>query len=217
MYSITFSQINIKALHYNLIIALLFFHVIFISSFSQNTDIEILRKINLQRNPKLDNTFRFITNTRGFISSGVIAGMTTYTLVKKDSSTFRKTLSVASGLIISSTISVILKYSVNRDRPFKTYPEIEKLSSGGSASFPSGHTCEAFSTATSLSIEYPKWYIIAPAMTWASAVGYSRVHLGVHYPSDVIAGAIIGSGSAFICHWLNKKIQFKKKNDKPTD
>jgi len=202
---------------FKFLVHLIFIHLLFIHSFSQNADIELLRKINLNRNQKLDNTFRFVTNTRGFISSGVIAGMATYAWVKNDSSTFRKTLTVASSLVVTSTISIILKYSVNRDRPFVTYPEIEKLSSGGSASFPSGHTSEAFSTATALSIEYPKWYIITPAMVWATAVGYSRMHLGVHYPSDVLAGAVIGSGSAFLCHWLNQKIQFKKKHVNPTD
>lgn len=214
---INFSHSTIKSLHLNIIISLLVFHVIFLCGFSQNDDIELLRKINLHRNQKLDNTFRFITNTRGFISSGVITGMATYAFIKKDSSTFRKTLTVASSLVVTSAITVILKYGVNRDRPFVTYPDIEKLSSGGSASFPSGHTSEAFSTATALSLEYPKWYIIAPAMTWASAVGYSRMHLGVHYPSDVLAGAIIGSGSAFFCHWLNKKIQFKRKHVQPAN
>jgi len=208
---------RLKLIHIPLVLAILILHLIHLTSFYQNTDIELLRKINLHRNQNLDNTFRFVTNTRGFISAGVIAGMTTYTLIKKDSSTFRKTLTVASSLIVTSAITFILKYSVNRNRPYITYPEIEKLSSGGSASFPSGHTSEAFSTATALSIEYPKWYVIAPAMTWASAVGYSRMHLGVHYPSDVIAGAVIGSGSAFLCHWLNKKIQFKRKNVAPTD
>lgn len=194
-----------------------FLHFIFITTFSQNTDIELLRKINLNRNPKFDNTFRFVTNTRGFISSGVIAGMTTYALLKKDSTTLRKTITIASSLLITSTITIILKYGVKRNRPFVTYPDIEKLSSGGSPSFPSGHTSEAFSTATALSIEYPKWYVIAPILTWATAVGYSRMHLGVHYPSDVLAGAVIGSGSAFFSHWINKKIQFTKKHVKPID
>ncbi|NSW46473.1 MAG: phosphatase PAP2 family protein [Bacteroidales bacterium] len=202
---------------FKFLVHLIFIHLVFIHSFSQNTDIKLLKKINLNRNQKLDNTFRFVTNTRGFISSGVIAGMATYAWVKKDSTTFRKSLTVASSLLVTATITTILKYSVNRERPYITYPEIEKLSSGGSASFPSGHTSEAFSTATALSIEYPKWYIITPAIAWATAVGYSRMHLGVHYPSDVLARALIGSGSAFLCHWLNQKIQFKKKHVKTTD
>lgn len=195
-----------------LIYILVVFHLLHLHSESQNIDIKLLREINIERNKHFDATFKFITNTKGFVSSGVIAGMATYALVKKDSSSFRKTLTIASSLLVSSAITVALKYSVNRDRPYVTYPEIEKLSSGGSASFPSGHTSEAFSTATSLSLEYPKWYVIAPVMTWASAVGYSRMHLGVHYPSDVLAGAIIGSGSAFLCHWLNKKIKFSKRH-----
>jgi membrane-associated phospholipid phosphatase len=74
------------------------------------------------------------------------------------------------------------------------------------ASFPSGHTTHAFVLATSVSLVYPEWYIIAPSYIWAGAVGYSRMHLGVHYPSDVWAGALIGSGSAYLCHQINQKI-----------
>ena len=74
---------------------------------------------------------------------------------------------------------------------------------------PSGHTSSVFATATSLSMAYPKWYVVVPSFVWAGSVGYSRMHLGVHYPSDVIIGALVGSGSAILTRkanqWLNSK------------
>ncbi len=113
---------------------------------------------------------------------------------------------------MSGLITSAMKLSIKRDRPFKTYPEIEKESSAGSYSFPSGHTTSAFVTATSLSLAFPKWYVIVPSYAWAGAVGYSRMHLGVHYPSDVAAGAIIGAGSAFLTYKINKWLSQKNKN-----
>jgi membrane-associated phospholipid phosphatase len=185
--------------------------LIFSDAVSQNADIELLRKINVNRNPKLDNTFRFITNTKSIVTGACFVGMAGYALLENDSSVKYNAIAFGESLIISTIIAVTLKYGVNRPRPYKAYPDIQKLTSGGSPSFPSGHTSEAFSTATSLSISYPKWYVIAPAALWASAVGYSRMDLGVHYPSDVLAGAVIGSGSAFLGYWLTKKLQNKKK------
>jgi undecaprenyl-diphosphatase len=78
-------------------------------------------------------------------------------------------------------------------------------------SMPSGHTAFAFTTATSIYLAYPKWYVALPAFTWATAVGYSRMYLGQHYPSDVLMGAIVGGGSACLTNWLNKKFIEKKK------
>jgi membrane-associated phospholipid phosphatase len=72
--------------------------------------------------------------------------------------------------------------------------DIDQVSSSTGESFPSGHTFGFFATATSLSLAYPKWYVIA-FFIWASTVAIPHA-FRVHYPSDVVAGAIIGSGSA---------------------
>ena len=69
-----------------------------------------------------------------------------------------------------------------------------------STSFPSGHSAAAFAFATAVSAELP---LLAPVLgPLALAVGYSRVHTGVHYPSDVAAGAAIGIGSAALARRL---------------
>ncbi|MDP4208411.1 MAG: phosphatase PAP2 family protein [Bacteroidota bacterium] len=176
---------------------------------SQNPDIDILKNINLNRDKHLDNTFRAFTNSAGPIAYGVPILLIGISLARKDSLTFQKSLYIGASVVSSAIVSNILKYAVNRPRPFVTYPFLEKVTSGGSPSFPSGHTADAFSIATSLSIAYPKWYIIIPAYGWAGVVAYSRMDLGVHYPSDVLAGAIIGAGSAYLCYkgqqWLAKK------------
>lgn len=175
-----------------------------IQSHSQNWDINTLRKINVNRNTSLDKPFKLITNSASPIAFGVPIILYGVGYLEKDSTTKRKAISIGTTVIVSAVITTILKKTVKRERPFVTYPEIQDISSGGSYDFPSGHTSDAFALATSVSIAYPKWYIIAPAFAWAAAVGYSRMHLGVHYPSDVIAGALIGSGSAYLACKLNK-------------
>ncbi len=179
--------------------------------FSQNADIDLLKEINLNRNKSLDPTFRFITNTATPLSFATPVIVFSVGLIKKDSTLKSKGIYLGETVLVAAFISTALKYSVNRDRPFVTYPFIEKATSGGSPSFPSGHTSTAFATATSLSIAFPKWYVIAPSFLWAGAVGYSRMDLGVHYPSDVLAGAIVGSGSAFLSYELNKWINKKRR------
>lgn len=181
------------------------------SCFSQNADIDLLKEINLNRNKSLDPTFRFITNTATPVSIATPVIVFSVGLIKKDSTLKNKGIYLGETFLVAAFISTALKYSVNRDRPFVTYPFIEKATSGGSPSFPSGHTSAAFATATSLSIAFPKWYVIAPSFLWAGAVGYSRMDLGVHYPSDVLAGAIVGSGSAFLTYELNKWINKKRR------
>lgn len=180
--------------------------------FSQNQDIALLRKINLGGNESLDPTFRAVTKSVTPLILVVPAWLITTWLIRRDEKTKTTTILVCSSLLISGVATTGLKYGVNRKRPFDTYSDIEKEASGGSPSFPSGHTSSAFSLATSLSIACPKWYVIAPSFAWASVVGYSRMDLGVHYPSDVLAGAILGSGSAYLAYRLNKWYFKRKKN-----
>jgi len=100
-----------------------------------------------------------------------------------------------------------LKVTFNRERPGDQYPDLVFPSSPTHGkSFPSGHTSLAFNTAAELTIQYPKWYIAAPAYLWAGSVGYSRLYLGKHYPSDVLGGAATGIGTAYLSAWLNHKL-----------
>ncbi|WP_052334575.1 phosphatase PAP2 family protein [Methanobrevibacter wolinii] len=92
--------------------------------------------------------------------------------------------------ILSIILSRILKYTIQRLRPLITENFINKLVIEKGYSFPSEHTLFAFLIATILSYKYPKyapiWFILAIIM------GIARVYEGVHYPSDVICGGLIG-------------------------
>jgi membrane-associated phospholipid phosphatase len=181
--------------------------LISINSFSQNLDIRILRSLNSPENLPSDNFFRFVSNSNAYLVAGVPVAIGSIGLAKNDRQMFRSACVTISAVALNSCVTLALKYSVNRNRPFKTYPDITKKSAAGSPSFPSGHTSSAFTLATSLSLNYPKWYIIAPSFLWAGTVGYSRMDLGVHYPSDVFAGALIGSGCAWLTFYVNKRIK----------
>ncbi len=100
---------------------------------------------------------------------------------------------VVSIAITSTLVNLPLKYLARRDRPAR--PRGDRpltISVPGSFSFPSGHAASAFAFATAVGLEEPR--MLLPLVPLAAAMAYSRVHLRVHYPFDVLAGAAIGTG-----------------------
>lgn len=184
--------------------------------FCQNFDIDLLRSVNLERNQQLDPMMKLLSESATPVTVTVPITTFAYGWLAHNKNIQLKGIKMAVAVIGASLLTTSIKYAIKRDRPFITYPDIIKLDNAGSPSFPSGHTSTAFSTATALSISFPKWYVIVPSYLWAGSVGYSRMHLGVHYPSDVIAGAIIGSGTAYISHYLLKRWHQKPKNKDKT-
>lgn len=188
----------------SLILALSFFSVK-----AQNVDIDILKQINVNRNTALDPAFKSITNSAVPVSIATPVILYSVGLIQKDTLIKHKAVFIGETFLVSAFITLASKQIIKRERPYLRYSDLEPIVFESSYSMPSGHTSTAFATATSLSMAYPKWYVIVPSFAWASSVGYSRMHLGVHYPSDVFIGALVGSGSAYLTYkanqWLEKK------------
>jgi undecaprenyl-diphosphatase len=122
-------------------------------------------------------------------------------------------------MIVGALVISTFKELVDRERPFYTYPFIEKLARGGGSSFPSGHTVESFAVATGLSLLFRRRSILIAGYGWAILVAYTRMALGVHYPTDVVAGALTGILLGYLIYcayrWSGLSARFPKPGSYP--
>ena len=105
-------------------------------------------------------------------------------------------------------ITELVHFFYNRPRPFEVLEGVRQImdhEEGGA--FPSGHAALAFAVATAVSFYYPKTSILF--FLAAFSIGFGRVAAGVHWPSDILGGAIVGVGTALAIRLVQQKF-FKK-------
>lgn len=164
-------------------------------------DITVLNWLHSHLIPQAIPVLQIISDTTTFVSIAMVLLVLIISIAKRSKHIRMKFFMLIGVLLLVTIVSQGLKALIDRDRPFTTYPYIEKLSTGGDSSFPSGHTLEAFAVATALSLLFSRKKIIVPVYVWAMLVAYSRMALGVHYPSDVLAGIMIGALIGWVVPW----------------
>lgn len=157
---------------------------------------------NGMRNEILTPVFVVITTlgNSGFIW---IAAAVLLLLPKK---TRRIGIMVLTALAFSYLLNnLLLKNLVTRTRPYEVIPGLTSLIGiQKDFSFPSGHTGSSFAAAVVMFRELPKKFG-GPALLLAFLIAFSRLYVGVHYPSDVLCGALIGTGIAILTECLYRK------------
>lgn len=160
--------------------------------------------INLagNRSQKQTGVMMFLSSTNQIVDYGIPAGLLAGGLIGHDREMRENALYIASSTALTFGVNALVKLIVKRPRPFIQNVKIVPVYRAQGYSFPSGHASTSIATATALSVAYPKWYVIAPAFLWAGSVSYSRMYLGVHYPTDVAGGALLGAGTAVSLSFL---------------
>ena len=175
------------------------------SEIIQNWDETILRQIadNL-RQPVLDIFMIFYTNLGNsgliFIAAAIVMLL------------FRRTrragaaagVAMVLGLLITN---LTIKPLVARLRPWIVMEGFQTLvTSSDMNSFPSGHTCAAFAFAAAVCAVLPQKWAKAAALIAAALMGFSRLYVGVHFPTDVLAGAAIGAICGAAGAWIVRAV-----------
>ena len=171
---------------------------------------DLMVALQHSNNPNLVLGLQFLTNSISVVSIGIPVLVLLVSELRKDQSTRKKVVIVLVCLGFSGIMSSAVKNMVQKPRPFVIDSRIEKLSGGGSYSFPSGHTTEAVCAATIMIFTFRKWYVWFFYIGWASTIMYSRMALGVHDIFDLMGGIAIGLGSTLLVLFVALRIVAKK-------
>ena len=151
------------------------------------------------RNPILNSIMIFITS----LGNGGMLWIAATVLLMIPKKTRKIGLMSAIALLGSLIINNnLIKNLVQRPRPFRTFPELQIIIPTPSEfSFPSGHTSSSFAAAAVFYRHLPK-KLGVPSVVLAGLIGFSRLYVGVHYPTDVLAGVIMGILLSYMAEFL---------------
>ncbi len=155
--------------------------------FIKKIDLNIINKVNKKRHVIFDKIMMFITRLGDL---GLIWILTAVLLLlsKYKHYGIELLISIVIGAIICN---LIIKPFFKRKRPYDKYETLQKYIKMKDYSFPSGHTCASFSSVVILC--QTSLILSIPCLILASLIAYSRIHLNVHFFSDVICGALLGT------------------------
>ncbi len=179
-----------------------------------NYDTRLFRKINNSQTPFKTKVLNVTDRSMMPVSVLVPTSLFAYGRLRRktyeENTGYLMSISAFTNLAVTFGIKTIVK----RERPIN---KLQNVYMNGTPaldvySFPSGHTSSGFAMATMFALRYPKYPLVyAPVFAWSLIVAYGRPYFGMHYPSDLLVGALIGTGSSIAIFSLRKEL-FNLKN-----
>ena len=176
----------------------------------EGLDVGLFRNIN-NLQTKEDGWIEFIDQSSFAVFVGVPSGLLLYGVFADDRSVLDTGVLMGSSQAFVLGTAALGKIVLERQRPFEVLRDVKvkHLSSAIGSSFPSGHTSQAFAVATMLAYR-AKPAVYVPALVWATVIGYGRIYLGLHYPTDVLGGIALGVIASSLVHaYRDDIIRFK--------
>lgn len=164
-------------------------------------DLAVYRAVAATPTPGMDDALRRLSRASDY-SKLSLASAALLALIGGRRGRRAAVAGLASLGVTTATVNILGKYSVRRTRPDREAARVivaRQARMPLSSSFPSGHSAAAFAFATGVGHQWPAAAV--PLRALAALVAYSRVHTGVHYPGDVIAGSLLGGALAQVASY----------------